>query len=308
MSFMENFKKYYSGKNMIVRYVLIVFILIIIIVQFIRPSANSTTKLIWNNTTSNTNFSNINFAWESVPMDWKYIFNVERFDREFLSTKLNDAQFILTYKRIWLYWDYISKKLKKSDIPQDFIYLPMIESYLKETAVSSAWAAGLRQLMPGTAIKYGLIVDEFVDQRYDPFLSTDATVLYLQDLYSIFNNWTLVLAAYNRWEYGLQSDMQNQFQSGYYDLYLNNETYRFVFRALAMKYLMENRSSYFDSSLLGNQYSLPSTKTISVWAIEDLKIRCKDREYSYLEIKLLNPRIRKNILPEWNRKIKIFRS
>jgi membrane-bound lytic murein transglycosylase D len=52
--------------------------------------------------------------------------------------------------------------------------------------------------MPGTAIKYGLIVDEFVDQRYDPFLSTDAIVLYLQDLYSIFNNWTLVLAAYNR--------------------------------------------------------------------------------------------------------------
>jgi hypothetical protein len=118
----------------------------------------------------------------------------------------------------------------------------------------------------------------------------------------------LVLAAYNRWEYGLQSDMQNQFQSWYYDLYLNNETYRFVFRALAMKYLMENRSSYFDTSLLGNQYSLPATKTISVWAIEDLKIRCKDREYSYLEIKLLNPRIRKNILPEWNRKIKIFRS
>ncbi len=308
MSFKENFKKYYSGKNMIVRYVLIVFILIIIIVQFIRPSVNKSTKIIWNNTTSNANFSKINFAWESVPMDWKYIFNVERFDREFLSTKLNDAQFILTYKRLWMYWDYISKKLKKYDIPQDLIYLPMIESYLKETAVSSAWAVGLRQLMPGTAIKYGLIVDEFVDQRYDPFLSTDAIVLYLQDLYSIFNNWTLVLAAYNRWEYGLQSDMQNQFQSWYYDLYLNNETYRFVFRALAMKYLMENRSSYFDTSLLGNQYSLPATKTISVWAIEDLKIRCKDREYSYLEIKLLNPRIRKNILPEWNRKIKIFRS
>jgi hypothetical protein len=92
--------------------------------------------------------------------------------------------------------------------------------------------------------------------------------------------------------------MQNQFQSGYYDLYLNNETYRFVFRVLAMKYLMENKYSYFDSSLLGNQYVLPSTKLVSVGAIEDLKIRCKDNLYSYLEIKQLNPWIRKNSLPE----------
>ena len=294
---------------MIRRYILISFILIIIILQFVRPRwNNNTTNFISTNHVSNQSFSNIHFAWESVPMDWKYIFNQERFDREFLLTKLNDAQFILTHKRQWLYWDYISSKLKKYNIPQDLQYLPMIESYLKETVVSSAWAAGIRQLMPGTAIKYWLVVNEFVDQRYDPFLSTDASILYLKDLYSIFNNRTLVLAAYNRWEYGLQSDMQNQFQSWYYDLYLNNETYRFVFRVLAMKYLMENKYSYFDSSLLWTQYVLPSTKTISVWAIEDLRLRCKDNWYSYLEIKQLNPWIRKNSLPEWNRKIKVFKN
>ena len=309
MSFIENFKKYYSGKNMIRRYVLIFFILIIIVLQFIKPRATtSTTNLIWSSQVSNQNFSDLNFAWETTPMDWEYILNQERFDREFLVTKLNDAQFILTYKRLWLYWDYISKKLKKSDIPADFIYLPMIESYLKETAVSAAWAAGLRQLMPGTATKYWLVVNEFVDQRFDPFLSTDAAVLYLKDLHKIFNNRTLALAAYNRWEYGLQSDMQNQFQSWYYDLYLNNETHRFVFRALAMKYLMENKYSYFDSSLLWNQYSFWDLKTISAWAIEDLKIRCKDNEYSYLTIKQLNPWIRKNSLPEGNRKIKVFKN
>jgi hypothetical protein len=294
---------------MIIRYILILFILLIIILQFIRPRwVASPTNLIWWAPVYNQVSSDLNFAWESVPMVWKYIFNQERFDREFLLTKLNDAQFVLTYKRIWLYWDYISSKLKKSDIPQDFQYLPMIESYLKETVVSSAWAAGIRQLMPWTASKYGLVVNEFIDQRYDPFLSTDATVLYLKDLYSIFNNRTLVLAAYNRWEYGLLSDMQNQSQSWYYDLYLNNETYRFVFRALAMKYLMENKYSYFDSALLGGQYSFPTTKTISVWAIEDFKIRCKDNWYSYLEIKQLNPWIRKNSLPQWNRKIKVFKN
>lgn len=309
MSFMENFKKYYSGKNMIRRYILIFFILIIIVLQFIRPRWQSTpTNLVWPNLVTNQSFSDLNFAWEAVPMDWKYIFNQERFDREFLLTKLNDAQFILTYKRIWMYWDYISKKLKKANIPADFQYLPMIESYLKETVVSSAWAAGIRQLMPWTAAKYWLIVNEFVDQRYDPFLSTDAIVLYIKDLYSMFNDWTLVLAAYNRGEYGLQADMQNQSQSWYYDLYLNNETHRFVFRALAMKYLMENKYSYFDSSLLWSQYLLPATKIIPVWAIEDLKIWCDDRWYSYLEIKQLNPWIRKNALPEWTRGIKVFKN
>jgi len=294
---------------MIIRYVLILFIIIIIILQFIRPhGTSSTSNIIWSQSASSQTFSNLNFAWESVPMDGKYIFNQERFDREFLLTRLNDAQFVLTYKRLWLYWDYISKQLKKADIPADFIYLAMIESYLKETVVNSAWAAGIRQLMPWTANKYGLVVNEFVDQRYDPFLSTDAAILYLKDLYSIFNNWTLVLAAYNRWEYGLQADMQNQSQLWYYDLYLNNETHRFVFRVLAMKYLMENKYSYFDSSLLWAQYLLPSTKTISVWVIEDLKIRCKDNWYSYLEIKQLNPWIRTNTLPDWDWKIKIFRN
>ena len=310
MSFMESFKKYYSGKNMIRRYILISFILLIIILQFVRPRwGDNKTNFIWTKqVVSNPSFSNIDFAWESVPMGWKYIFNQERFDREFLLTRLNDAQFILTHKRQWLYWDYISKKLKQNWIPQDIQYLPMIESYLKETVVSGVWAAGIRQFMPWTAIKYGLVVNEFVDQRFDPFLSTDAVVLYLKDLYKIFNDWTLVLAAYNRWEYGLQSDMQNQFQSWYYDLYLNNETYRFVFRVLAMKYLMENKYSYFDSSLLGNQYTLPPTKLISVWAIQDLKIWCKDNWYSYLEIKQLNPWIRKNSLPQWSWKIKVFKN
>ncbi|MFZ2151343.1 MAG: transglycosylase SLT domain-containing protein [Candidatus Absconditicoccaceae bacterium] len=306
---MENFKKYYSGKNMIRRYILISFILLIIILQFVRPrGVDNKTNFIGSNQVPNQNFSSLNFAGEQVPMDGKYIFNQERFDREFLLTRLNDAQFILTHKRQGLYGDYISSKFKKYNIPQDLQYLPMIESYLKETVVSSVGAAGIRQFMPGTAIKYGLTVNEFVDQRFDPFLSTDAVILYLKDLYAIFNNRTLVLAAYNRGEYGLQSDMQNQFQSGYYDLYLNNETYRFVFRVLAMKYLMENKYSYFDSSLLGNQYVLPSTKLISVGTIEDLKIWCKDNGYSYLEIKQLNPWIRKNSLPEGNRKIKVFKN
>ncbi|MCF7835137.1 lytic transglycosylase domain-containing protein [Candidatus Gracilibacteria bacterium] len=302
-SFIQNIKKYYSDKRMLLRYLFLLFILFIIVLQFIKPKTQS----VQNYTSQSSDISSLNFAGEIVPMDGIYSSNQERFDREMLSMITNDSQFILTYKRQGLYLPYIHKQLKKYDIPLDFQYLPMIESYLKNSAVSSAGAAGMRQFMPGTAKKYGLIVDDFVDQRFDYQKATDSAVQYLQDLYSIFGNRTLVAAAYNRGEYGLLADMQSQSQSGYYDLYLNNETYRFVFRLLAMKYLMENAGQYFDTTLLGSQYISPETKTISVDQIQDLKLRSLEKNHSYLQIKQLNPWIRKNSLYTGNREIQIFK-
>lgn len=302
-SFIQNIKKYYSDKRMLLRYLFLLFILFIIVLQFIKPKTQS----VQNYTSQSSDISSLNFAWEIVPMDGIYSSNQERFDREMLSMITNDSQFILTYKRQWLYLPYIHKQLKKYDIPLDFQYLPMIESYLKNSAVSSAWAAWMRQFMPGTAKKYWLIVDDFVDQRFDYQKATDSAVQYLQDLYSIFWNRTLVAAAYNRWEYWLLADMQSQSQSWYYDLYLNNETYRFVFRLLAMKYLMENAGQYFDTTLLWSQYISPETKTISVDQIQDLKLRSLEKNHSYLQIKQLNPWIRKNSLYTWNREIQIFK-
>lgn len=300
---LQNIKQYYSDKKMFFRYFFIIFILFIIVLQFIRP---------WNKSSStysipSSDNSSLNFAWEEVPINWRYSSNQERLDREILNMITNDSQFILTYKRLPLYLPYIQKQLDKYDIPADFQYLPMIESYLRNSAVSAAWAAWIRQFMPGTAKKYWLIVDDFVDQRFDYQKATDAAVQYLQDLYSIFQDWTLVAAAYNRWEYWLLADMQSQNQSWYYDLYLNNETYRFVFRLLAMKYLMENKDQYFNPVLLWSQYLPQETKNISVQEIQDLKLRSVEKKHTYLQIKQLNPRIRKNSLYTWNREIQIFK-
>lgn len=126
--------------------------------------------------------NNLNFAGETMPIDGKYALNIERFDREVALLEINEAQFIMIYKRRNLIMPTIEKALKKADLPDDFKYIPVIESALRENVVSSAGAAGLRQLMPGTAQKYGLLVNEFVDERYDVAKSTAAAVSHLKEL------------------------------------------------------------------------------------------------------------------------------
>jgi membrane-bound lytic murein transglycosylase D len=217
----------------------------------------------------------LNFAGEAMPTEGRYALNVERFDREVALLEINEAQFIMIYKRWNLIIPMIEKELKKADLPDDFKYIPVIESALRENVVSSAGAAGLRQLMPGTAQKYGLIVNEFVDERYDVAKSTAAALSHLKELGKMFTKWTLVAAAYNRGENGLQSSLETQFTNNFYDLRLNNETSRYVFRLLAMKYVWEHRYSFFDRDALGEMYSPLVTKSISVKQVDDLADRAR---------------------------------
>jgi len=89
-----------------------------------------------------------------------------------------------------------------------------------------------------------------VDERYNFELETDAAIKYFQKLYEDFHDWTLVAAAYNRGENGLRRALDDQKVASYYDLYLNEETTRYLFRILAIKYLMENRYKVFDKDEL----------------------------------------------------------
>lgn len=180
----------------------------------------------------------------------KYALNIERFDREVALIQLNAAQFVMIYKRWNLIIPTIEKELKKAGLPDDLKYIPVIESALRESVTSSAGAAGIWQFMPATAQRYGLVVNEFVDERMDVTKSTAAAIRYFKDLYKKFDNRTLAAAAYNRGENGLQTSMNNQFSSGYYDLWLNTETSRYVFRLLATKYIREHTYQFFDKDEL----------------------------------------------------------
>lgn len=250
----------------------------------------------------------LSFAGESVPSDSLHFSVKERFDKEFLLTSNNLYQFYLYVKRYPLYISFIEQELSKNNIPDDFKYLPIAESALRNTVVSSAGAAWIWQFMPETARSYGLVVDEYVDERYHFEKSTQAAIKYLSFLYQKFDNWTLAAAAYNRWENGLQRALDDQNVESYYDLYLNEETSRYVFRIMAIKYVMQ---SYFEKNdiidrVIGGVYKVPQVKEIQVSGIDDIQLWCQEQWILYQNFRLLNPWILWNTLPDWDWKIKIL--
>lgn len=250
----------------------------------------------------------LDFAGEKLPDFEENYFIKERFDKEFLNTSYNLYQFFLYVKRLPLYMWYIEEKLDEYNIPEDFKYLPIAESALRNDVVSTAWAGWIWQFMPDTAREYGLIVNDDIDERYHFEKATDAAVKYLDYLHWLFGNRTLAAASYNRWQNGIKKALEDQKVDNYYDLYLNEETSRYVFRILAIKYVLEDyekRKSYIDK-VIGGQYKSPKTTLITVWKIDDLKAWAIENNQKYETIKTLNMWIKKDSLPAWSWEITIL--
>ena len=250
----------------------------------------------------------IEFAQQEVPMWWGNFSNKERFDKEFLQNSHNLFQFYLYVKRYPLYMWLIEQELENANIPQDLKYMAIAESALRNDVVSSAGAGWIWQFMPETAKRYGLEVNELVDERYHFEKATRAAIRYLWELYDQFGDWALVAAAYNRGENGLRRDMESQWVDNYYDLYLNEETSRYVFRIIAIKYVLQ---SYFErkeiiDKLIGGVYKKPETTTILVSSIDNLAEWSKRNGYKYKDIKNLNRWIVGESLPEGNWEIAIL--
>lgn len=287
-------------------------ILIILSTIFLIVFLKNFTKHI-NNNVNQIVFSypkwEIDFAWEKLPdMNLNY-FVKERFDKEFLNVSYNLYQFFLYVKRIPLYMDYIETTLNEYDVPEDFKYLPIAESALRNDVVSSAWAAWIWQFMPETAREYWLIVNDDIDERYNFEKSSIAWAKYLEYLYTLFWDWTLVAASYNRWQNWIKNALEDQKVDNYYDLYLNEETSRYVFRILAIKYVLkdyENKKDYINKIIWG-VYEKPNTIIMNVWKIDDLKSWANDLWQNYQTIKILNPWILNNYLPEWEWEVKVLK-
>lgn len=118
--------------------------------------------------------------------------------KRYLSYYLRNREFTeRLLQRANHYLPIIRPVLEKYGLPAELAMLPAIESAFNPFAVSRSGAAGLWQFIPSTARRYGLRVDNLVDERFDILKSTEAAALYLRDLYSTFRNWELTLASYN---------------------------------------------------------------------------------------------------------------
>jgi hypothetical protein len=183
----------------------------------------------------------LSFAGEPVPMN---IADVrERLDREMHINAYWHTNTIFLLKRAHRWLPQIARVLEEEGIPDDFKFVPAIEGAFKND-ISPKSAIGFWQFRRDAAREFGLEVSRQVDERYDPIKSTKAACKYLRKAYERFGSWTLVAASFNRGRSGIIRAMDNQKVDNYYDLMLNEETSRYVFRILAAKEILEHPHRY----------------------------------------------------------------
>jgi membrane-bound lytic murein transglycosylase D len=157
-------------------------------------------------------------------------------------------RFATYLRRSGRYESMIRPKLRAAGLPQDLLYLAVIESGMNPNAYSRARAVGLWQFIAGTARKYGLEVDYWVDERRDPVASTDAAIKYLSDLYDEFGSWYLAAAAYNAGEGRVRRGIARTGSHSYWDLVdarvLHRQTRNYVPKLIAAALIGHDPSRY----------------------------------------------------------------
>lgn len=216
----------------------------------------------------------------------------ERLDKELIVNTFYHSSTIQSFKRSNRYFSDIEYILKQEDVPEDFKYLCLIESGLTQ-AVSPSGAKGFWQFMPTTGKEYGLIVNDEIDERLNIKKSTKAACQYLKDANSKFNDWVLTAAAYNRGVGGISNDLEEQEVDSYFDLHLNSETSRYVFRILALKLIFENPESYgFNKDEMEMYEPIETREVVLNESQTNLKHWAKLNNSNYRMLRLLNPWIR----------------
>ncbi len=240
--------------------------------------------------------ASVSFAGSRISLDRDDMY--ERFDRELTAMAFTHGNTLLTIKRANRYFPIMEPILRRNKVPTDMLYLACIESYLNPRAVSGAKAAGLWQFMPATAREYGLEVNDYVDERYNPVKATEAACRYLKSAYSRFGNWESVAASYNGGMARFSRELTAQNQQSAYDLWLNDETNRYMFRLLAMKEIMEHPARYGYRLTPEQLYRPTECEEVTVnTPVDDWAAWAAKHGTSYLALRELNPWIRAKSLP-----------
>lgn len=241
------------------------------------------------------------FAGEAFPMD---NFDVrERLDRELSRNTYWHSNTLLNIKKGNKYFTLMKRILKEHGVPEDFIYLSVAESDLRN-AVSPAGAKGFWQFMRPTGKQYGLEINKEVDERYHLEKATVAFCKYIKGNKKRFGNWLLAAAAYNMGGTRLSKEIKLQKGESYFDLNLNQETSRYVFRLVALKEIMTNPQDfgfYIEEADLyqpiDSFYEVEVKEPVTNWGTFAQKYNI-----SYRMLKVYNPWLVSTSLTNRNRK------
>ena len=244
--------------------------------------------------------TDISFAGETVPLDKFYV--KEALEYELTVNTYWHSSTIMHLKRANRWFPVIEPILKKNGIPDDFKYLAVAESGLRNI-VSPAGATGFWQIMKGTAKEYDLEVNSGIDQRYHVEMSTEVACVYLQTAYEKYGSWTLAAASYNAGMNRISKELERQGENNYYDMIFGQETGRYLYRIIALKQVLNHPKDYGFHLRKEDLYIPYTTYEISVDStISDLSEFAKSYGLNYKELKIYNPWLRQAFMPDKSRR------
>jgi len=233
----------------------------------------------------------LDFATEEVPLG---NFDVrESLDREMLIVANFHSQELLYLKKTNRYFSIIEPILKKNEIPDDFKYLALAESGFLDKIVSPAGAVGIWQFMKDAALEYGLEVNEEVDERYHIEKATEAACKYLRHSFEMYKSWTMVAASYNAGVAGMNRQIEVQDSRNYYDLLLNEETSRYIYRILSLKLIISDPVKYGFKISDDEKYPIIPFKEVKVaGSVKSFTEFARSNNINYKLFKQFNPWLR----------------
>lgn len=279
--------EYYRWKNMIIRYIIVWFLLLLLILQFVLPGKKKTTEVTTMNNTELSQELWFMFFDEPVDLDINWQIQFDRSLNTILSSNIN-----YLYKISQYYLPDIQKIFGSYDIPEEFSYI----------ALAKDFQLPYRDLDEDIWDDYWLQITSDIDETKNISKSTYVFADYLNELYDDYEDRNLVLISYLIWDSELQDYMDDQDTSDLKSLYLPDSIMGRYYDIMAYSYLFQNISDYIDTTSV-SPYKQSKTKTIKISDQKDLQKWAQKNGYSFKEVKELNPWILWNSLPKWKREI-----
>lgn len=233
----------------------------------------------------------VHLCGEAVSLDRADMW--ERYDRELSAVAFGHGSTTLMIKRANKYFPVMAPILKANGVPLDLLYLACAESTLNPRAYSSAKAAGFWQFLASTGQQYGLEVNDEVDERYHIEKATAAACKYLKQAYRKYGDWPTAMASYNAGQGRISSELGSQNVDSSFDLYLVDETSRYVFRIMAIKAVLEHPADYGFSLSPDQLYQPVAYKEVEVSdPVADWPAWAEAHGITYAQLREANPWIR----------------